>query len=74
MVDHIMQRLRATPDEDLHRIIVTLLYESFQQSMLKLSTASDKPTGSLIETSLLKVSDMLSSPNHPNHRVRGELL
>jgi transformation/transcription domain-associated protein len=30
MVDHIIQRLRSSPDEDLYRIIVTLLYESFQ--------------------------------------------
>lgn len=34
MVEHIVQRLRSTADEDLYRVIVTLLSEAFQVSLL----------------------------------------
>ncbi|RKP22048.1 hypothetical protein ROZALSC1DRAFT_26560 [Rozella allomycis CSF55] len=65
MVDHIMQRLRATPDEDFYRIIITLLFESYQQFNAKIET-------NLIENSLIKVSEMISSSQHPNHHFKKE--
>lgn len=67
MVEHVIQRLRATPDEDLYRILTTLLYEGFQQVFLKISSSpaielSKLPT--MMESSLTRVSEILANPTH----------
>lgn len=69
MIEHIIQRLRATPDEDLFRIVTTLLYEGFQQLFAQSIKNNDCGTdsiavGSVIEGSLCKVSEILASPSH----------
>ena len=67
MVEHIIQRLRASPDEDLYRILTTLLYEAFQQTFLRLSSNAPAPAEeTAMNVSLQKVSEILSS-NSPNN-------
>ena len=65
LIDHLVNRLRASPDEDLLRILTTLLTEASQQLALSVGTASsaldDSPFRAVVDSSLRRVSFMISS-------------
>ena len=62
MVDHIVNRLRASPDEDLLRILHTLLMETYQQATAYVSsTLPAEASMANLEAGLRRVSDMMTT-------------
>ena len=77
MVDHIVNRLRASPDEDLLRILRTLLMETYQQSCSFISQnqqniGTDVTSLSNLEAGLKKVSDMMTNYAYLSSKYKSE--
>lgn len=69
MAEHMIHRLRSSPEEDLYRVLVTLLSEAYQQLMYKMnapaggdsSANAATPKFHGLESSIKRVSVMLGS-------------
>jgi hypothetical protein len=77
MVDHIVNRLRASPDEDLLRILHTLLMETYQQSCSFISQnqqnlGADASSLLNLEAGLKKVSDMMTNYAYLSSKYKSE--
>ena len=77
LVDHLVNRLRATPDEDLFRILNTLHGEAVQQLALSFGSASGTDDGGAafrapVDASLRRVSDMIRSFTYLQQKYKAE--
>jgi transformation/transcription domain-associated protein len=59
-IEHICHRLRSTVDEDFYRVLTSLIGESYQHIMNRISgIVSNTPTTALMEASLRRVYTMI---------------
>ena len=73
MIEEIISRFKPLTEEELYRIVQTLLYESYQQSnsrYLEASGANQETVPSAIETNLLKISKSFLSANPVNVKFK----
>lgn len=76
LVDHLVNRLRASPDEDVFRILTTLHTEACQQLALSMGTNGSDDVGTpfrmAVDASLKRVSFMISSFPYLQQRYKDD--